>query len=148
MDRGDELEERMTAATEPQARLTVLTRAVATRVARAPAPEPAVRAAARALREPRTRITGLPERLGLSERHLRRRFEVGVGYSPTTLARVLRLQRFLALARHGDLARLAADAGYGDPPHLAHDCRRLTGLPPSALLANSPRPAGERFTAA
>ena len=83
MDRGDELEERMTAATEPQARLTVLTRAVATRVARAPAPEPAVRAAARALREPRTRITGLPERLGLSERHLRRRFEVGVGNSPT-----------------------------------------------------------------
>ena len=37
--------------------------------------------------------------LGVSERQLRRRFADAVGYGPKTLARVLRFQRFLALAR-------------------------------------------------
>ncbi len=46
--------------------------------------------------------------LGVSERQLRRRFEDAVGYGPKTLARVLRFQRFLALASGGgELARLA-----------------------------------------
>jgi hypothetical protein len=50
---------------------------------------------------------------------------------------VLRFRRFLALAEQrpdADLARLAADAGYADQPHLTRDCRELGGLPPLALL--------------
>src|SRR5436853_382613 len=75
--------------------------------------------------------------LGISEGRLRRRFQSAAGYPPRTVARVLRLQRFLSLAeRDGrDLARLAADAGYADQPHLTRDCTRLTGLPAAALLA-------------
>ena len=67
--------------------------------------------------------------------------------SPRTLARVLRLQRFLMLAeRDGDdLARLAADAGYADQAHLSRDCSELGGLPAGALLATGAVPAGERF---
>jgi transcriptional regulator GlxA family with amidase domain len=101
------------------------------------------------LSRPWTRIAGLCERLGISERQLRRRFEGAVGYSPRTLARVLRLQRFLALSRNGsELARLAAEAGYADQPHLTRDCARLTGLPAAALLATGAGPAGERLTRA
>jgi AraC-like DNA-binding protein len=85
-------------------------------------------------------------RAGLSERQLRRRFEAEVGYGPATLARVLRFQRFLraANATPGEpLARLAADAGYADQAHLAREAKRLSGLPPSALLAAGAGPAGE-----
>lgn len=72
-----------------------------------------------------------------------------MGYSPKTLARTLRLQRFLALAGPGgDLARLAAEAGYADQPHLTRDCVELAGLPAAALLATGAGPAGERFTEA
>ena len=73
---------------------------------------------------------------GLGERQLRRRCEAAFGYGPKTLARVLRLQRALALARAGTpFAAVAADAGYADQPHLSREVRALTGLPLGELLA-------------
>lgn len=61
------------------------------------------------------------------------------GYGTATLARIMRLQRFLAAAATSpataSLAALAASAGYSDSAHLARDCRSITGLSPSALLA-------------
>ncbi|MEC3997739.1 helix-turn-helix transcriptional regulator [Actinacidiphila sp. DG2A-62] len=73
--------------------------------------------------------------VGLGERQLRRRCEDAFGYGPKTLARVLRLQRALELARGGlPFASVAADAGYADQPHLAREVRALTGLPLSELL--------------
>ena len=74
----------------------------------------------------------------MSPRHLRRRFAEQVGYGPKRYARIMRLQRLLALrALHpgASAGRLAADAGYADHPHLARDCRELAGRSPSALLA-------------
>jgi transcriptional regulator GlxA family with amidase domain len=82
-------------------------------------------------------VSELPERLFLSERQLRRRFHVAIGYGPKVFDRVMRLQRLLALApaaSPGGLARLAADAGYADHAHMAAETARLTGLPPTALL--------------
>ena len=80
----------------------------------------------------------LAEDVGLSERQLRRRVEDAVGYPPRTLARILRFQRFLdgrpCAGPERDLARLAAEAGYADQPHLTRESRRLGGLPPAALL--------------
>jgi AraC-like DNA-binding protein len=97
------------------------------------APDAAVRAAAQ----------GQP--VGLGDRQLRRRFADAVGYGPKTLARILRFQRFLALARSNEpLAQLAFDAGYADQAHLTRECSRLSGLPPAALLASGAGPAGER----
>jgi len=147
---GDELAERVADAPGIEARLRLMTEAVGSRLADAPAPDRLVRAAVVDLAAPRRRISRLSGRLGISERQLRRRFEGAVGYSPRTLARVLRLQRFLALAEADgrDLARLAADAGYADQPHLTRDCTELGGLPPAALLAGGAGPAGERLRAA
>jgi AraC-like DNA-binding protein len=97
------------------------------------APDALVRAAA----------TGADPNLGA--RQLRRRFADAVGYGPKTLQRVLRFQRFLALARgpDHDLARLALEAGYADQAHLTRECTRLAGLAPAALLASGAGPAGD-----
>jgi AraC-like DNA-binding protein len=147
--RGEEPVERVGEAPATRGRLGALVEAVAARVAQAPPPDRLARGAALELSRPRTRVGPLGERLGASERQLRRRFLSSVGYSPRTLARVLRLQRFLVLARRGGgLARLAAEAGYADQAHLTRECARLTGLTPAALLATGAEPAGERLTAA
>jgi AraC-like DNA-binding protein len=107
-----------------------LSRAVTARIDAAP--DAAVRAAA----------TGAA--VGLGDRQLRRRFGDAVGYGPKTLERVLRFQRFLALAPHEpNLARLAFVAGYADQAHLTRECSRLSGLPPAALLASGAGPAGD-----
>lgn len=142
--RGRELSERATDAPSARDRLRLLSSAVAD----APAPDPLVRAAVRELADPRVRVFELCRSLFISERQLRRRIEEAVGYSPRTLARVLRLQRFLRLAERDreDLARLAADAGYADQSHLTRECSELAGLPAGALLAAGAVPAGERFS--
>jgi len=83
--------------------------------------------------------------LALSERQLRRRFLDAVGYGPKTLARILRFQRFLALAKPGEnLAALAYEAGYADQAHLTRECRRLGARTPAELVAAGAAPAGER----
>jgi AraC-like DNA-binding protein len=125
---GAEIEEIV--GSEPT--LTVLAREVGKRLGGAP--DEVVRAAA----------TGATANIGA--RQLRRRFADAVGYGPKTLQRILRFQRFLVLAdaqRH-DLARLALEAGYADQAHLTRECRRLSGLPPAALLGQGAGPAGER----
>ena len=67
-------------------------------------------------------------RLGLSDRQLRRRSLDAFGYPPKVLARVLRLQRALALARGGTpYATVAALAGYADQAHLSREVRALAG---------------------
>lgn len=94
-------------------------------------------------------VADIAGELGLSERHLRRRVQRSVGYGPATLARVLRLQRFLGAAGLSpglSLSHLAAAAGYADQAHLSRDCRALTGLTPSALRATGARPAGEAMS--
>ena len=129
---------------DPERVLRELTGAVAARLRDAPPADPLVRAAARSLAVPGARVRSVADRLGVSERHLRRRFESAVGYGPKVLARVLRLQRFLQLSEQDSgLARLAADAGYSDQAHLARECSALTGLTPGALLAERRSPAGD-----
>lgn len=76
---------------------------------------------------------------GLGARTLHRRSLAAFGYGPKVLARILRLQRALALARSGlPPADTAAAAGYADQPHLARDVRDLAGMSLTALLALSP----------
>jgi len=120
--------------------LALLVDALLGRLDDAPGPDPVATRAACALADrPATAVPDLARRFDLSERQLRRRVEAAVGYSPRTLARILRFQRFLGAARSPaasgrDLARLAAETGYADQAHLTRDSRRLTGLPPAALL--------------
>lgn len=80
-------------------------------------------------------IAATADRLGLSARQLHRRSLTAFGYGPKTLARVLRLQRALALARAGvPFAETAARSGFADQAHLARDVRELAGMPLGELL--------------
>lgn len=81
-----------------------------------------------------TPVAAIAVRVGMSARTLRRRSRARFGYGPQHLARVLRLQRALALRRGGRAwADAAAGAGYVDQPHLARECRALTGRAPTRL---------------
>jgi AraC-like DNA-binding protein len=141
---GGTLTERFAGTTAPATRLALLTDSVAE------IDWVATAIATRLDRHPSTPLHHLADDAGLSERQLRRRVETAVGYSPRTLARILRFQRFLRAARTSegrpDLAGLASLAGYADQAHLTRETRRLGGLPPAALLSweaerlGTPRP--------
>jgi AraC-like DNA-binding protein len=74
------------------------------------------------------------ERLGLSERQIRRRCQAGFGYGPKTLARILRFRRAVGLARAGaPFAEVAVVTGYADQAHLAREVRALSGAPLGVL---------------
>ncbi|MFJ6571115.1 helix-turn-helix domain-containing protein [Streptomyces sp. NPDC091292] len=80
-------------------------------------------------------VAATADALGLGARRLHRRSLTAFGYGPKTLARILRLQRALALARQGTpFAATAAHAGYADQAHLARDVRELAGAPLSSLI--------------
>ncbi|MBD9471121.1 AraC family transcriptional regulator [Pseudoxanthomonas sp. PXM01] len=80
-------------------------------------------------------IAQLAGELGLTERTLLRRCDDAFGYGPKTLARILRLQRFLHAQRSTPtLLEAALDAGYYDAAQLAGEARRLTGLTPTQLV--------------
>ncbi len=81
-------------------------------------------------------VAATADELGVGARQLHRRSLAAFGYGPKTLARVLRLQRALALARAGvPFAETAARSGFADQAHLARDVRELAGMPLSRLLA-------------
>jgi AraC-like DNA-binding protein len=74
----------------------------------------------------------------MGERRLHRRCLDAFGYGPKTLARILRLQRALALARSGlGFATVAADAGYADQAHLSRDVKALAGVTLGALVGDA-----------
>jgi AraC-like DNA-binding protein len=98
---------------------------------------PVVRAVSVLRSDPDTPVSALAGEVGLSERQLRRRFEVAVGYGPKRLGRVFRFQRLLDLihASH-DVPRwsqLALAAGYADQSHMINECVALAGRPPTTL---------------
>lgn len=76
-------------------------------------------------------ISRLTRRLEVSERTLRRRSRHLFGYGPKTLDRILRFQRFQALARQGGqagLADMAYATGYADQAHLSREIQSLSGM--------------------
>jgi AraC-like DNA-binding protein len=71
----------------------------------------------------------------MGERRLHRRSLSAFGYGPKTLARILRMNRALDLARLGTpFAKVAAQTGYADQAHLAREVKAMAGVPLSALL--------------
>lgn len=86
-------------------------------------------------------VAAMAQRAGLSQRQLLRRCLPAFGYGPKTLARILRVQRALSLARSAQrpqFADVAAATGYADQAHLARDIRALTGRPLGAALQPEP----------
>jgi AraC-like DNA-binding protein len=143
---GAELAERLADAPSAQTAAALLQAEIEARRAPERAADPLVAAAVGRLNPAAHPPAGsdlweLAARLGVSTRHLRRRLLAGTGHGPKALHRILRFQRFLALAhtseRFGGLARLAAEAGYADQPHLTRESTQLAGLTPRALLHES-----------
>ncbi|MCI3933751.1 DUF6597 domain-containing transcriptional factor [Streptomyces sp. AN091965] len=125
---------RVDAATDPVAALELLAHE---RADRAPAPDPLLTRVVAQLNAGRG-VAETAAAVGLGARQLHRRALPAFGYGPKTLARVLRLQRALALARGGlGQAGTAAVAGFADQAHLAREVKNLTGLSLGALLRGS-----------
>lgn len=89
--------------------------------------------------DPTVSASALAAEVGLGARQLHRRCSRAVGFGPSTLRRLIRLEGFLRLScssgRRSGIAELAADSGYTDQQHLSHECRELTGRTPTELLA-------------
>ncbi|MGQ4377068.1 helix-turn-helix domain-containing protein [Streptomyces sp. SAS_267] len=106
------------------------------RAAETEPPDPLLRDVVAALDAGRP-VAETADRLGLGARRLHRLSLAAFGYGPKTLARVLRLQRALALARDGvPFAETALRAGFADQAHLARDVRELAGAPLGELVAH------------
>jgi AraC-like DNA-binding protein len=120
----------------PDRALATVTALSAQLVTDAP-PDQLVVTATRLLASGQTAVTELGSALAVSERQLRRRFDLAVGYGPKTMQRILRfrlvIDQLAAAPRSGDLAGLAIRAGYADQAHLTRETTRLAGLPPAAL---------------
>lgn len=126
------LAERVADATTPG---RVLEQAVEERLRETGPPPRAMIEVARLLRIGRT-VGAVADATGLSERQLRRRCLDAFGYGPKTLARVLRMNRAVELARAGvPFVDTAADSGYADQAHLAREVRALAGVSLSRLTS-------------
>ncbi|KQX55743.1 MULTISPECIES: DUF6597 domain-containing transcriptional factor [unclassified Streptomyces] len=138
------LGERIAAAADPAAALDAFVRR---RAADAPAPDPLLRAVVAGLAAGRA-VAETAGAVGLGARQLHRRSLDAFGYGPKTLARVLRLQRALALVGAGvPYAEAAVRAGCADQAHLARETRALAGTTLSAYAASvagsGPAPVAE-----
>lgn len=79
-------------------------------------------------------VAEIADAVGLGERQLHRRSLAAFGYGPKMLARVLRMNRAVALSRVGTpLATVAALGGYADQAHLTREVKALAGVPIGAL---------------
>jgi AraC-like DNA-binding protein len=101
------------------------------------------RAIARIDSSPASTVRDLTRDIGLSERHLRRRFRDHVGLGIKQYARIVRFQRLLDATRsHKRLsgaappgwAGLAYEYGFADQAHLIEEVRAFAGVSPSELL--------------
>jgi AraC-like DNA-binding protein len=84
----------------------------------------------------RVAVAGVATWLGVTRRHLERRFDTLVGISPKRLARIARFQRALRMLQQpaGSGAVTALECGYADQPHFIRDFTELAGCPPGAHL--------------
>ncbi|WP_307124260.1 helix-turn-helix domain-containing protein [Streptomyces sp. B1I3] len=126
------LTERIAGAADPVAALEAL---ALRRAAECEPPDPLTVAVAALLRRGSS-VAATARAVGLGARQLHRRSLTAFGYGPKTLARILRLQRALALVRAGTpYAEAACAAGCADQAHLAREMRDLAGTTLGGYLA-------------
>ncbi|MEV0412473.1 helix-turn-helix domain-containing protein [Streptomyces sp. NPDC050448] len=86
----------------------------------------------------RARVSDLAVGVGWSRQRTWSRFGSQIGLTPKRAAMLVRFDRAIhRLVRGHSPARVAADGGYADQPHLHHDVRAFTGTTP-ATAANEP----------
>ena len=148
------LSERLSAATSPRRALGSLLDQLTIEAAHGAAPDPVVQRCVHSLLPLGAGGVGeAASDAGVSDRHLRRLFDVHVGVSPKVLQEVLRLQGVLAdiqtaligPQRPGGRVRfasLAARHGYFDQAHLTREFRRLVGASPGEFVARTEQECG------
>jgi AraC-like DNA-binding protein len=147
-DRGHALQELVGVARSVEEAAAHLQQTVCERLTDATPPDPVVTEGVRRLTSGRRAgVASMASSLFISERQLRRRFETTAGLTPTTLHRILRFQRFLALVWASErprtqIGRLALEAGYHDQAHLNREAARLEGRSPRAFLSESEQRCG------
>jgi len=122
------------------ARVAAVERVLRRHLAGAPALDPLVHAATDAGQAAGGALTvdALARRLGVSPRHLARRFGVVVGLAPKAWLRTVRFQEVFAAVERGAPGRwadVAVRCGFHDQAHLVREFRRLAGAPPAAFFA-------------
>lgn len=137
---GDRLEDRVNDAADWLTRIALVEDLLIRRLGEGPPPRVEVLRAWSALdaSEGRVPISVLMRETGWSARHLSVRFRDEVGVPPKLFAQLVRFRHAVGLldAGHaGDLARVAAAAGYADQSHLSREVRRFSGLSPTGLRA-------------
>ncbi len=87
-------------------------------------------------------VSKLAERLGYSPRHLRRRLNDFVGFSPRLYKRISRFERALESIHISsrrekiDWSALAAACGYSDQAHFIREFRQFAGQTPAVYFAS------------
>lgn len=79
--------------------------------------------------------------LGLSRRHLTRKFKERIGMTPKQLCRNIRFKQVYKLietSSHNTWADVAVTCGYYDQSHLIHEFKYFTGSSPEAYFFSSP----------
>jgi AraC-like DNA-binding protein len=81
-------------------------------------------------------VDDLARHCGIGARQLERLFRDTVGLAPRTLGRLARFQAALRACEGGaPLSAAGLSAGYADQAHFTREFRRVSGLTPSAFLA-------------
>lgn len=84
----------------------------------------------------RARVDELAAEIGWSRKRLWSRFRSQIGLPPKRAARLVRFDHAAhRLAAGEGVARVAADSGYADQPHLHRDVLEFSGVTPGALAA-------------
>jgi AraC-like DNA-binding protein len=98
--------------------------------------DPVVRRAAASLRRnPFGRLGPLAADLGVSERHLSRRFKAVFGTGPKRFARSARMEHLLGTCGAGSSwASIACSCGFADQAHMINDFKAILGATPATFF--------------
>jgi AraC-like DNA-binding protein len=132
------LEEQLQETRDWGGRFAVLDATLTSWLAEARRPQPAVSWAYEQLRAThgRVRVSALAEELGWSRKRMVAGFREHVGLTPKAVARVLRFERAVQLAKGSELSwlEIALRCGYYDQAHLIHEFRAISGCTPGTFF--------------
>jgi AraC-like DNA-binding protein len=137
------LEERLAAAPDAGARLSLVESFLDARLADAEPARPDVAYAWGRLAETggRLRVGALAAELRCSRKHLAEEFHDQVGLAPKAVARLVRFNDALRLLQRGVAgAEVAFRCGYSDQAHFVNEFRRFSGTTPTAVARDSEVP--------